>query len=196
MYDAQRNILQDGRVHRFDIYGEGGVLTYAAALEQWQEDASFRSFFIELLREVPFSAYRWETPPVTSASQDRPFEFAVVDDPALGHPPDPSPFAPHFAEADADPGIAVFDNLGGDAKLVAPCPQGPESAYGHLAAFVREGPASQNHALWQAVAAAVVRRIGERPLWLSTAGGGVAWLHVRLDTRPKYYRYRPYAQLA
>jgi len=30
------------------------------------------------------------------------------------------------------------------------------------------------------------------PTWLSTAGGGVAWLHVRLDTRPKYYRYNPY----
>ncbi|MGI9175867.1 MAG: DUF6940 family protein [Rhodothermales bacterium] len=24
-------------------------------------------------------------------------------------------------------------------------------------------------------------------MWLSTAGGGVSWLHVRLDSRPKYY---------
>ncbi len=35
-------------------------------------------------------------------------------------------------------------------------------------------------------------RVGDRPTWLSTAGHGVAWLHVRLDTRPKYYRYTPY----
>ncbi len=34
--------------------------------------------------------------------------------------------------------------------------------------------------------------IGHTPLWLSTAGGGVAWLHVRLDSRPKYYGYSPY----
>lgn len=35
-------------------------------------------------------------------------------------------------------------------------------------------------------------RVGTRPVWLSTAGAGVAWLHVRLDDRPKYYSYRPY----
>ena len=35
-------------------------------------------------------------------------------------------------------------------------------------------------------------RVNEIPVWLSTAGGGVAWLHVRLDDRPKYYSYAPY----
>jgi NADH:ubiquinone oxidoreductase subunit len=35
-------------------------------------------------------------------------------------------------------------------------------------------------------------RVGEQPVWLSTAGMGVAWLHVRLDDRPKYYGYSPY----
>jgi Family of unknown function (DUF6940) len=28
--------------------------------------------------------------------------------------------------------------------------------------------------------------------FFSTAGAGVAWLHVRLDDRPKYYGYPPY----
>jgi len=36
-------------------------------------------------------------------------------------------------------------------------------------------------------------RLADTPLWLSTAGLGVSWLHVRLDTRPKYYRHRVYA---
>jgi hypothetical protein len=27
---------------------------------------------------------------------------------------------------------------------------------------------------------------------LSTAGGGVDWLHMRLDDRPKYYRHLPW----
>ncbi len=26
------------------------------------------------------------------------------------------------------------------------------------------------------------------------AGLGVAWLHIRLDDRPKYYRHAPYAR--
>jgi uncharacterized protein DUF6940 len=32
---------------------------------------------------------------------------------------------------------------------------------------------------------------GWRP-WVSTAGMGVPWLHVRLDTRPTYYRHAAY----
>jgi hypothetical protein len=35
-------------------------------------------------------------------------------------------------------------------------------------------------------------RVSTTPVWLSTAGAGVAWLHVRLDDRPKYYSHRPY----
>jgi hypothetical protein len=31
--------------------------------------------------------------------------------------------------------------------------------------------------------------------WLSTAGMGVPWLHVRLDDRPKDYGHRPYRNL-
>ena len=34
--------------------------------------------------------------------------------------------------------------------------------------------------------------LGSQPLWLSTAGGGVDWLHMRLDKRPKYYRHLPW----
>lgn len=30
------------------------------------------------------------------------------------------------------------------------------------------------------------------PIWLSTSGLGVYWLHVRLDTRPKYYNHDEY----
>ena len=36
--------------------------------------------------------------------------------------------------------------------------------------------------------------VNDKPTWLSTAGMGVAWLHVRLDQRPKYYAHRPYRE--
>ena len=29
-------------------------------------------------------------------------------------------------------------------------------------------------------------------VWLSTAGDGIAWLHVRLDPSPKYYQHDEY----
>ena len=34
-------------------------------------------------------------------------------------------------------------------------------------------------------------RIDSNPLWLSTLGLGVAWVHIRLDRTPKYYQYAP-----
>ena len=60
------------------------------------------------------------------------------------------------------------------------------------AAFVRHAPERQKHALWERVGEAVERRLGPKPVWVSTAGAGVSWLHVRLDDRPKYYGYAPY----
>lgn len=69
------------------------------------------------------------------------------------------------------------------------------SVYTHLAAFVRRAPASQVHAFWQAVGKATDERMWDRSsaehaVWLSTAGMGVAWLHARLDSYPKYYVYK------
>ena len=45
---------------------------------------------------------------------------------------------------------------------------------------------------WKEVAKKVKETMGPANIWLSTSGLGVYWLHVRLDTRPKYYQYAPY----
>lgn len=169
--------------------------TFADVLQGWQGDAAFRSMFNTLLADAPFSAFRWETPPVTSATLTRPFEFVLLDSPGLARSPDPNAFAEHFSGA-GEAGVVAFPNLGGDAILIVPCMTTVPSAYGHLAAFVREAPEPQRHALWQLVGEKMARRVGARPVWLSTAGGGVSWLHVRLDDRPKYYGFGPYRQVA
>ncbi|MDF9799652.1 hypothetical protein OKW21_004915 [Catalinimonas alkaloidigena] len=31
---------------------------------------------------------------------------------------------------------------------------------------------------------------------MSTSGLGVYWLHIRLDSRPKYYQFDPYRKLS
>ncbi len=108
-----------------------------------------------------------------------------------GMPVERAPFAAYFDEA-PDEDVIVFPNLGGDAVLVVPCPRGPDEHYPHLAAFLRNAPQRQTRALWQRTAQEMLRSVGERPVWLSTAGGGVAWLHIRLDSRPKYYSHAPY----
>lgn len=188
-FDVTQDILRDGRARRYDVSRRGKSLRYRDVLRLWQHDEAFRSFFLSLLSDAPFAAYHWETPPVTIDTLDRAFEFAIVDRPGIDLPPDPTPFSEYF---DVDADAVVFDNLGRDATLVAPTPQGPAGAYPHLAAFTRQASSSQNHALWQTVGRTMQDRLSDRPIWLNTAGGGVAWLHVRLDARPKYYLFPPY----
>jgi hypothetical protein len=167
--------------------------TYADVLRGWRDDAAFRSLFNGWLAEAPFSAFRWETPPITLGTASRPFEFVLLDSPGLARMPDPDAFVGHFGGASKS-GVVAFPNLGGDAVIVVPCPLAPDAAYGHLAAFVREAPEAQRDALWRVVGEEMTRRCGARPVWLSTAGAGVAWLHVRLDDRPKYYGFAPYRE--
>lgn len=193
MWNACSESMADGRILKVAIDLDSSPISFAEVLRRWQQDIEFRSWFITLLAGSPFSAFRWETPPITTATANRSFEFVLLDSPELAAKPDAEAFAEHFRTATAD-GVAAFPNLGRDATLVVPCPNGPLSAYGHLAAFLRQAPEPQKHALWEMVGAAMQRRLGTRPVWLSTAGAGVSWLHVRLDDRPKYYGYSAYRE--
>lgn len=173
------------------IYSQGSILSYEEVLSLWVDVAAFRDYFVCVFANVPYPAYRWETPPVTVDSLKKPFEFVVLDSPELDRIPDRVTFAEFFETV--DPGaITVFPNLGGDAIMIVPTPVDDASSYSHLGAFLRSAPRPQLHAFWKVIGSTLVRRIGAQPLWLSTAGGGVAWVHVRLDQRPKYYAYRPY----
>lgn len=165
-------------------------LDFAQVAHAWRTDDAFRRFWVESLRAVPFGAYCWECPPVDAGNRNRRFECVFVASASLARlPADPEAFEDHF-----QPGCraVTFDNLGGDAALVAPCPDSAGGDFRHLAGFTATASLARQDALWAAVGDALESRIGSRPLWLNTAGHGVGWLHVRLDSRPKYYRHAPY----
>ena len=193
MWSAQVCVLEVGRVQKVLLLRDSKPLPYADVVRLWQYEEGFRAFFISVLAEAPFSAYFWETPPVTEFTLDKTFEFVLVDSPHFGNArADARAFATHFDSTRDEEEVVTFPNLGRDALLVVPCPCGPLSAYPHIASFTREAPEFQNHALWQCVGRALERRIHDRPVWLSTAGLGVFWVHVRIDSRPKYYSFDPY----
>lgn len=190
MWAFQSEELPDCNGRRFFVHGSDAP-TFSDVVRAWQTDTLFRASFNAILADVPFSAFRWETPGVTVTTASRPFEFVLLDAPGLARRPDSEAFAEHFSPSkDA----IDFANLNGDAILVVPCPIAGPTAYGHLAAFVRTAPESQRDALWRLVGEVMARRIDRRPVWLSTAGAGVSWLHVRFDDRPKYYGHEPYRQ--
>ncbi len=185
--------MESGRIHQVKILCDGEPVSYAEVMDRWQCDGDFRDFFVGLLAEAPYDAYLWETPPITRVTSTRTFEFVFVESLDLARlSPDPAAFAQHFEAADIEIGVVSFWNLGGDARLVAPSPRDSLTTYPHLAAFARAAPVPQQHAFWRAVGTNVADSLSDRPLWLSTCGLGVAWLHVRLDTRPKYYSFQPY----
>ena len=192
-YTADIRQQDKGGVLRIRLLGDGALLTWSDIIDRWQHDQAFRCSFISILADAPFRAFFWETPPVTSATVDRAFEFVLVDSQQLaGIRTDERAFTNQFALAEPSATVVEFSNLGGDARLVVPCPSEPLSAYSQISKFARGAPDDQQHQLWIMVGAALERRLGAKPVWLSTSGLGIYWLHIRLDNAPKYYSYEPY----
>lgn len=193
MWDALYETIDPAGVTRFTMRRDGATLSYRDVIGAWREDSSFRAFFSETLAAHACSAYFWETRPVTLATLGDAFEFVLADSPTLaGASADSRPFDRALRGRDGRGGVVTFPNLGHDALLIVPRELAGRAHYRHLAAFVRGAPVDQQQALWAAVGRAVGERVGAAPLWVSTSGLGVYWLHIRLDSAPKYYTYAPY----
>lgn len=191
MWTAKSENVKNG--HRILIYQGEDPVSFGAYLKLLEEDQAFASWFTDLLAGADYEAFFWEHPPLSDANIDSGVEFVLLDSPALARlSPNPEPFRSHF-ERDREGEIVSFRSLGGDAVLLAPRPSGSPEACVHLAAFVRQAAQSQIESLWRETGRAMRENLSERKLWLSTSGLGVSWLHIRLDSYPKYYQHRPYA---
>lgn len=193
-----------GGALRFSAAGAGAV-TVAEGLAMLAAGGALERATLRALEGAArrMGAFFWEFPPFAAPRRGPGggrFEFVLTPAPALeGVAADEGAFAEHLRRACGAGGVAAFDNLGGDARLVAPCsaPGADAGAYAHAAAFFARAPAGQRSALLRAAAREALReveRAGGAPRWLSTSGLGVSWLHVRVDARPKYYVHRAYAQ--
>ncbi len=195
MWTAQRQPIETPPGETVRILAGGRALTFAEVVAGWREDEAFRAFTIAALAASPYRAFFWEMPPIRRGSLDRPYEYVVVGAEALARlRPDPAAFGANLLAGAEAATVRTFPNLGGDAVLVAPRPIAGVEAYGHIGAFARLAPIGQRHELLRALASAIgaALRRSDRRLWVSTAGLGVPWLHVRLDTYPKYYSHGPY----
>ena len=209
------------RAWRFEAVhtSTGQAMTFSDVLALWNSESplatAFMGEFVSLIAgeagiDMARDAVYFETPPVSSATASHtPFEFVLLPALSLGRVRvDGTPFSSQLARCQTSRGedVVVFPSLGRDANLVVPCPtSGVADAltmlqtHAHVAAFCRasllqSGTAASS--LWRRVArafeATLSSRAPDEPTFLSTSGDGVAWLHVRLDSRPKYYQYAPY----
>ena len=194
MWQAEDSEIDGGRQYR--LIENGDAMPFRRMFALLANDDRFVDWYTGILAAFEGAAFYWELPPLAVSGIDRDAEFVLIGAPALSRiSPDPGPFADPFAQQ-PDKDVIAFSNLGGDATLIVPRGIGPAAAYPHFAAFLRLADEAQIRSLWRTVGQTMTRRLGEDPIWLSTAGLGVSWLHLRLDSRPKYYRYRPYARSA
>lgn len=169
---------------------EGKRITWREALYLFQHDESFVDEITRQIGFIDYSGVFWETPRV---DLDENFEFVVIDAPELSRTrADSTPFEDHMT---GNGNVASFPNIRGDAYLVVPLPRGNKDLYAHLTPFVRGAPREQILELFKVIGREASLRAESQNLWISTSGLGVSWLHVRLDSSPKYYSYRPYKEL-
>lgn len=194
MWSVKRTTIRDGLSETLAPLRNGAAASFAEVIAAWRREKEFRDFFIRELAAVPFPAFFWEMPPIRRETVGRDYECVTIRSDALARmPSDPDAFAEKFR--DATDSVVAFRNLGGDALLVAPCPLNPTTSYAHLAAFLRTAPETESHELFASLAAAIEGELRRAParIWISTSGLGIGWLHIRLDSFPKYYQHSAYA---
>jgi len=192
-YSADVVSSDNGNVRRYALLKSGAPLKYADVLELWEKEKEFLVFFLKIFKQTDFQSYVWETPPLSSGTLRRNFEFVLVSQPKSSARPDTETFKDYFDTSNTLSGVVAFPNLGHDAVLVVPSPYREHDNYSGLAEFFSVAPDHQQYALWKVVSREIRLKLSESNLWVSVAGGGVSWLHVRLDDAPKYYRYAQYA---
>lgn len=178
---------------KYSLFIKDRRLSFEEVINLWQTSADFRFFYTEILFTCEYDAFYWEHPPnkLTTISQD--YEFVLIESRPLSRvKPDPQPFRAFINGSDK---VASFFNLGKDARLVCPKNESELTNYSSLSKFVRTGDSGQVDLFWQKVGEEYALELCNDWKWLSTSGLGVYWLHVRIDTIPKYYSYKPYREI-
>lgn len=179
---------------KYQIFDKEGVISYQKLMNNWIENESFRKFYNLILAQNKFESYYWENPPISNQQLAKPYEFVLVESTFLHNTKaDEHTFKSHLKKKEP---VVVFPNLNNDATLIVPTQstQCKLQNYAYLASFVRFAPQAQVNNFWQTIGTELKKAITTQKKWLSTAGGGVYWLHARIDIKPKYYKYAPYRQ--
>lgn len=158
---------------------------FAEAILQAQEHARTGDAEGVFFECVPVSADTVET---------MPFECAIITTHLFdGCKENSRPFRRHLKNSGT---VAVFQNIGRDATLVCPVHRDSDHGpFGHLTEFLKNSTPYQRRVFWNTVGQTYLEIIelrGSQLTYLSTSGTGVAYLHMRIDERSKYFHYPPY----
>jgi hypothetical protein len=218
LYKLQRSVISKTTIEYVYVQYDADTrrttaLAWEDVLNLWKVDDDFMNLFQRTIQELPFENFYLEMSPLSKrVKRTNTFKFAAIDAPHLAHVTvDTTAFAPMInapvINAVSGAGttgttvdenmIAVFPNLSKTSVLVAPAlidEVTDRHAYSQISYFVRSAdPAikTQQRELWKSLGREIeyeIERDSERPLWVSTDGENVSYLHVRLDRTPKYFK--------
>lgn len=205
--NKQELVLNDFKCFKFALHGYDGykiiirrnneTITYGEFLNLLDGKDMVKILNFCIYNYNAFNAVYFEAPPVTyNELNKKPFEFVIINAPSLNNiTEDKHAFKDHFNGND----VVAFDSLGGDARLIVPCPVSGcnKNTFAHLANFIRHAKKKQIASFWSLVGKEMkikLKKDKNKKVWMSTSGNGVYWLHLRLDDRPKYYNYKEYTK--
>lgn len=176
---------------QFHIKSGLETLSFQAVFQLWQHNLEFVQFYKKSLLDLCSTAFCWEHPALTKDLLDENYECTLQASAMLEQlPVNERAFKSHIS-LDAD--AVDFLNLGEDAKLVIPTKKLHQEIYNHFGKFLRHGDDEQINAVFQKTGQVITAELEKHPtIWLNTAGLGVIWLHIRMDTKPKYYKTKAY----
>jgi len=174
----------------------GSRLSFSEALRDLQRGGEAARALDSFLRNFKdYRTYFLELPWVSGeTASSREFTLTLTDAPELrGTLPDPSSFATMLRAE-----VNSFRSLSGDALLVCPGPDRGAADCSSIGPFVRTATARLRQKLFAEWARVVLEEClpadPKKRFWMSTSGLAVPWLHLRIDTRPKYYKTKHYRE--
>lgn len=167
-----------------------------------QQQNDFKESFINILRTFKkFKYYFIEFPSCSFFSHNICFQFVIInaDHTSLKtHVADFSDFQEYHTKKNEY--IIQFPSLSKDSLLIVPVPLKGINIenYSSISPFMKFANKKQIYEIWTKVSQALIRSLQtdkNKSFWLSTSGLAVPWLHIRIDTKPKYYHYQPFKRL-
>jgi len=202
-----------GEYQRYAAFDSSGKVP--VSVSTWTDLLSSPTQILKLVDKIKeasqsYPAFFFETKGVSQKTMSKQFEFVLVNSKDLhsfvqDHGNDFHVFAEYLQDKGSTDGAwssVSFLNLDQTSTLIAPKAIQPlKDIYTDIGKFIRNAPEQEIICFWQLVLREFKKSVGrleadgdKGSIWLSTSGMGVAWLHMRIDRRPKYYTFRAFAE--
>ncbi|MCH2085483.1 MAG: hypothetical protein MK226_24080 [Saprospiraceae bacterium] len=184
---------QNENTVRFRLKNGEKFLTFKDVFELWTNNPKFVKFYKDQLIKLDYEAFYWEHPAIKKEFLEKKYECILQRSRPLEHLPiNESAFKDFIHKNEL---VTDFLNMGKNAILVVPTKKIDKEIYNHMGKFIRLAEQEQIIEVFKRVGKSILEEIeNQKLIWLNTAGLGVVWLHIRMDTRPKYYKTTRYKE--